>query len=309
MTTTTTLKRTAKRRSSKLARAQARAAWGLSAPALILMFLFMILPFFMAVYYSFTNKSLVDNPKNLFRFVGLDNYVKMFTNKTAKQAFFNTFEYTILLVPTVLVLSTLLALLVNRKAKGVTFFRTIYFSPQVVTMTVVAVIWGYILSGSADGLLNSLLAAFGMEPKRWLQDPNLAMPCIAVMSIWQCLGMQMIIMLGGLQFIPEELYEAGTIDGCNSVQQFFYITIPMLKNTLVYVFISNTIYSLKLFTQVYVLTEGGPRGATTSLVYLMYQAGFTNNQVGYASALAVVFFIIVLLISLVQNKLTEGGEG
>ena len=305
MTTTATLKRTAKRR-SKLAQAQSRAAWGLSAPALILLFLFMILPFLMSVYYSFTNKALVDNPKNPFRYVGLANYVKMFTNRSAKQAFVNTFYYTVMLVPAVMVFATLLALLVNRKTRGVTAFRTIYFSPQVVTMTVVAVIWGYIFSGAEDGLLNSLMALFGVQPQRWLQDPNLAMPCIAIMSIWQCLGMQMIIILGGLQFIPEELYEASTIDGCSSIQQFFYVTIPMLKNTLVYVFISNTIYSLRLFTQVYVLTEGGPRGATTSLVYLMYQAGFTNNQVGYSSALAVVFFIIVLAISLIQNYLTEG---
>lgn len=305
MTTTATLKRTAKRR-SKLAQAQARAAWGLSAPALILLFLFMILPFLMSVYYSFTNKALVDNPKNPFRFVGIANYVKMFTNRSAKQAFVNTFYYTVMLVPAVMVFATLLALLVNRKTRGVTAFRTIYFSPQVVTMTVVAVIWGYIFSGAEDGLLNSLMELFGVQPQRWLQDPNLAMPCIAIMSIWQCLGMQMIIILGGLQFIPEELYEASTIDGCSSIQQFFYVTIPMLKNTLVYVFISNTIYSLRLFTQVYVLTEGGPRGATTSLVYLMYQAGFTNNQVGYSSALAVVFFIIVLAISLIQNYLTEG---
>ena len=118
--------------------------------------------------------------------------------------------------------------------------------------------------------------------------------------------MQMIIMLGGLQFIPEELYEAGTIDGANTWQQFIYITIPQLKNTLVYVFISNTIYSLKMFTQVYMLTQGGPAGATTTLVYLMYQEGFTNNRVGYTSAMAVVFFLIVLVISLIQNKLTEG---
>ena len=305
MTTTTTLQKTAKRR-SKLAQAQARAAWGLSAPALILLFLFMILPFLMSVYYSFTNKALVDNPKNPFKFVGLANYMKMFTNRSAKQAFVNTFYYTVMLVPAVMVFATLLALLVNRKTRGVTFFRTIYFSPQVVTMTVVAVIWGYIFSGAQDGLLNSLMALFGVEPQRWLQDTKLAMPCIAIMSIWQCMGMQMIIILGGLQFIPEELYEASTIDGCTSVQQFFYVTIPMLKNTLVYVFISNTIYSLRLFTQVYVLTEGGPRGATTSLVYLMYQSGFTNNQVGYSSALAVVFFIIVLAISLIQNKVTEG---
>ena len=231
---------------------------------------------------------------------------KTFTNKTALQAFWNTFEYTIILVPVVLILATLLALLVNRKAKGVTFFRMIYFSPQVVTMTVVTVIWGFFFSSTADGLFNSILRVFGVPAQKWLQDTTLAMPSIAIMSIWQCVGMQMIIMLGGLQFIPEELYEAGTIDGANTWQQFIYITIPQLKNTLVYVFISNTIYSLKMFTQVYMLTQGGPAGSTTTLVYLMYQEGFTNNRVGYTSAMAVVFFLIVLVVSLIQNKLTEG---
>ena len=301
-----TVKRSGAKRRSQLSRAQAKAAWGLSAPAIIIMFLFMILPFFMSVFYSFTDRRLVLNPNKPTKFVGWANYIKTFTNKTALQAFWNTFEYTIILVPVVLILATLLALLVNRKAKGVTFFRMIYFSPQVVTMTVVTVIWGFFFSSTSDGLFNSILSVFGVPTQKWLQDTKLAMPSIAIMSIWQCVGMQMIIMLGGLQFIPEELYEAGTIDGANTWQQFIYITIPQLKNTLVYVFISNTIYSLKMFTQVYMLTQGGPAGSTTTLVYLMYQEGFTNNRVGYTSAMAVVFFLIVLAISLIQNKLTEG---
>lgn len=298
-----TVKRSGAKRRSQMSRAQAKAAWGLSAPAIIIMFLFMILPFFMSVFYSFTDRRLVLNPNKPTKFVGWANYIKTFTNKTALQAFWNTFEYTIILVPVVLILATLL---VNRKAKGVTFFRMIYFSPQVVTMTVVTVIWGFFFSSTADGLFNLILRVFGVPAQKWLQDTTLAMPSIAIMSIWQCVGMQMIIMLGGLQFIPEELYEAGTIDGANTWQQFIYITIPQLKNTLVYVFISNTIYSLKMFTQVYMLTQGGPAGSTTTLVYLMYQEGFTNNRVGYTSAMAVVFFLIVLVISLIQNKLTEG---
>ena len=301
-----TVKRSGAKRRSQMSRAQAKAAWGLSAPAIIIMFLFMILPFFMSVFYSFTDRRLVLNPNKPTKFVGWANYIKTFTNKTALQAFWNTFEYTIILVPVVLILATLLALLVNRKAKGVTFFRMIYFSPQVVTMTVVTVIWGFFFSSTADGLFNSILRVFGVPAQKWLQDTTLAMPSIAIMSIWQCVGMQMIIMLGGLQFSPEELYEAGTVDGANTWQQCVYITIPQLKNTLVYVFISNTIYSLKMFTQVYMLTQGGPAGSTTTLVYLMYQEGFTNNRVGYTSAMAVVFFLIVLVISLIQNKLTEG---
>ena len=288
----------------KLARSQARAAWLLSAPALIIMFLFMILPFLMAVYYSFTNRQLVVSDKKPTAFVGIDNFLKVFTNTTAKNAFWCTFEYTIILVPAVLVLATLLALLINRKTKGVTLFRTIYFSPQVVTMTVVTVIWRTFFSSGSEGLFNTVAVAFGGQPQNWLQNADLAIPSIAIMSIWQCLGMQMIIMLGGLQFIPEELYEAGTIDGANTWQQFIYITIPQLKNTLVYVFISNTIYSLRLFTQIYMLTERLPK-KITSLVYLMYTSGFDDKRVGYSSALAVVFFIIVLIISLIQNWITE----
>lgn len=268
----------------------------------------MIVPFFMAIFYSFTNRKLVVSAKKPTAFVGLDNYVKMFTNKTAGQAFWNTFEYTLILVPVVLVLATLLALLINRKARGVTIFRMIYFSPQVVTMTVVTVIWGFFFSSSGDGLINAIFNFFGLPAQKWLQDSTLAMPAIAIMSIWQCLGMQMIIVLGGLQYIPEELYEACTIDGANSLQQFFYLTIPQLKNTLVYVFISNTIYSLKMFTQVYMLTQGGPNHSTTTLVYLMYEEGFTNNRVGYTSAIAVVFFLMVLVISLIQNKVTGGDD-
>lgn len=299
-----TLKKTANRR-SKLTRSQEHAAWALSAPAMILLFLFMILPFFMSVFYSFTSRQLVVNPKRPTSFVGLTNYQKVFTDKVTQQAFLNTLEYTLILVPSVMVLATLLALLVNRKAKGVTLFRLIYFSPQVVTMTVVTVIWSAFFSGMEDGLFNMILKTFGIPAQKWLQDPDLAMPCIAVMSIWQCLGMQMIIVLGGLQFIPEEIYEAGTIDGCTSWQELIYITIPQLKNTLVYVFISNTIYSLKMFTQVFMLTQGGPSNSTTTLVYQMYVEGFTNKRVGRTSALAVVFFLIVLVISQVQNRITE----
>ncbi len=298
--------RTPRKHGNKLARSQARAAWGLSAPAILIMFVFMILPFFMSVFYSFTNRRLVVTAKTSTDYVGIANYIKTFTNKTALQAFYNTFEYTIILVPAVLVLATLLAILINRKVKGITLFRMIYFSPQVVTMTVVTVIWATFFSSTSDGLFNTFLKFFGLPAQRWLQDSTLAMPSIAIMSIWQCVGLQMIIVLGGLQFIPEELYEAGTIDGASTWQQFAYITIPQLKNTLVYVVISNTIYSLKMFTQVYMLTQGGPSNSTTTLVYLMYTEGFTNNRVGYTSALAVVFFMIVMLISMIQSKVTEG---
>ena len=280
---------------------EALTGWLFSAPALIGVSIFMILPFCMSVIISFTNKMLVQKPGEPLDFVFLDNYIKLFTNDLAHKAFLNTLLYAVMVVPTTILLGTLLAVFVNSKLRGVKIFRTIYFSPQVVTMTVVAVVWAFIFSSGESGLMNSVLQLFGLEPQRWLQDTQWAMFCIAVMYIWQSLGLQMLIVLGGLQYIPEELYEAAYLDGCNSFQKFWRITVPMLKNTLVYVLISTTINTLKLFTQVYVLTNGGPQNATTSVVYLLYKSGFINQQVGYSSAIAVVFFIIVFVISEIQN--------
>ena len=280
---------------------EALTGWLFSAPALIGVAIFMIVPFCMSVVYSFTNKMLVQKPGEPLQFTFLDNYIKLFTNDLAHQAFMNTLLYAVMVVPTTILLGTLLAVFVNSKLRGVKIFRTIYFSPQVVTMTVVAVVWSFIFSSSESGLMNSALQLFGLESQRWLQDTHWAMFCIAVMYIWQSLGLQMLIVLGGLQYIPEELYEAAYLDGCNTFQKFWRITVPMLKNTLVYVLISTTINTLKLFTQVYVLTNGGPQNATTSVVYLLYKSGFINQQVGYSSAIAVVFFIIVFVISEIQN--------
>lgn len=234
-------------------------------------------------------------------FVGLQNYFRIFTNKTARIAFFNTGVYALMVVPAILILGTVLAVFVNKKLKGVGVFRAIYFSPQVVTMTVVAVVWSFIFSPGKSGLLNSFIGLFGIPAQTWLQNSRLAMFCLAVMYIWQAIGLQMLIILGGLQYIPAELYEASYLDGCSNFQRFFYITVPMLRNTLVYVLVSVTISSLKLFTQVYVLTNGGPRNSTVSVVYYLYKAGFIDNQIGYSSAVAVVFFFIVLVISLMQN--------
>ena len=280
---------------------EALTGWLFSAPALIGVSIFMIVPFCMSVVFSFTNKMLVQKPGEPLHFTFFDNYIKLFTNDLAHQAFMNTLLYAVMVVPTTILLGTLLAVFVNSKLRGVKIFRTIYFSPQVVTMTVVAVVWSFIFSSSESGLMNSALQLFGLEPQRWLQDTHWAMFCIAVMYIWQSLGLQMLIVLGGLQYIPEELYEAAYLDGCNTFQKFWRITVPMLKNTLVYVLISTTINTLKLFTQVYVLTNGGPQNATTSVVYLLYKSGFINQQVGYSSAIAVVFFIIVFVISEIQN--------
>ena len=296
------------KRSNRIADGQSAAAWLLSAPSLIIILLFMIIPFVMSIVYSFTNKMLVPNPNNPLRFMGLSNYIKVFTNDVSQQAFLNTAYFAIMFVPLTVALSMLLAVFVNKSIKGISVIRLIYFSPQIVSMTVVAVIWAFIFSPSPDGLLNSFLGQFGIDSQLWLKDPKLAMASIAIMSIWQAIGMQMIIILGGLQYIPEDVYEAAKVDGAKRWQTFLFVTVPMLKNTLNFVIITNTIAALKLFTQVYMLTEGGPQNSTNTVVFFMYNIGFSRSQIGYSSAMAVVFFIIVLIISLIQNKVITKGE-
>lgn len=290
-----------KHKASKLYRDQTRTAWLFSAPAIILITTFLVIPFIMSVVYSFTDKMLVARAGKPVLFVGLENYIKVFTNKVSRLSFINTFMYTLMVVPFILVFGTLLAVFVNRQLKGVSVFRAIYFSPQVVTMTVVVIVWSFILSSSRKGVLNSFLGIFGIPPMKFLSDPKQALASIALMYVWQAIGLQMVIILGGLQYISAELYEAADLDGCNAFQKFFYVTVPQLKNTLVYVFISVTIAAFKVFTPIYVLTNGGPRNSTMTVVYQLYKAGFLNNQQGYASAISVVFFLIVMTISLFQN--------
>jgi len=292
-----------RQKASRLYREQTRTAWLFCAPALLFICTFLVVPFFMSAFFSFTDKMLVARAGKPALFIGLENYVKVFSNSTTRQAFINTGLYTLMVVPFILVFGTLLAVFVNRQLRGVSVFRAIYFSPQVVTMTVVVIVWSFIFSASKRGMLNSFLGVFGIPPQRFLQDTKQALVCIAVMYVWQAIGLQMVIILGGLQYISQELYEAAKLDGCTSVQQFFYVTVPQLKNTLVYVFISVTISAFKVFTPIYVLTNGGPRNATVTVVYQLYKVGFLNNQQGYASAISVVFFLFVLAVSLLQNHL------
>lgn len=287
-----------------LIRGQTRAAFFFCLPTFVLAVVFIIIPFAMSVAYSFTDKQLIPKVGIQTTFTGLANYIKIFTTGTTLLAFKNTFLYALIVVPFTLVLGTLLAVFVNKRLKGVKIFRLIYFSPQVVTMTVVAVVWSFVFSSNTNGLLNSILNLFHIEPQRWLQDPHLALPCIAIMYIWQNLGMQMLILLGGLQYISQDLYEAGELDGCGAWDKFIYITVPGLRHTLIYVLVSVVINSLKVFTQVYVLTNGGPSNATVTVVFQLYKAGFVNGQIGYSSAIAITFFVLVMLISLLQNKLT-----
>lgn len=216
----------------------------------------------------------------------------------------NNFYFAMIVVPVQTALALLLAILVNQKLPFKNVFRTMYFSPVVTAMVIIAVVWKF-LYNPEFGLINEMIqfVTFGqVDGYEWLQSADTAMHAIIIMSIWQGVGFQMIIFLAGLQDIPEDLYEASAIDGANIWQQFRFITLPMLRNTMIFVVLTTTILAFRLFDQVNVMTpDGGPEESTVTMVWYAIRRGWTQSEVGYASAISVAFVGIVLLVSLIQR--------
>jgi multiple sugar transport system permease protein len=217
----------------------------------------------------------------------------------------NTFIFAAVIAPLQGGLALGLALLINSRIRGKVFFRTVYFIPVVTSMVVVSILW--IFFYQKDGLVNVILDAVipGFEPVAFLANPDLALPAIIFMSAWQAVGFHMIIWLAGLQTIPGELYEAATVDGANKWQQFVSVTWPGLRSTFVFVLIIISIQAMGIFTQINVMTQGGPLDSTTTIVFHIFREGFRKNDIGYSSALAIVFFVIVVTISVIQRRLTR----
>ena len=280
----------------------------LAGPGVFWLLFFVILPFISAFVLSLTNRTLIENPKIGTSFIGLKNYIELFQDKEFFQALGNNLEFTLLAVPIQCGLALLLAILLNKKLKGIGLFRTIYFVPILIPMLVVAMTWSLLFTPNATGFINNLLSAisFGnLGPFKWLFDTKLAMKSIVIFSVWAGVGFQTVIILSGLQSVDISLYEAASVDGAKSIQKFWNITIPEIKNTLIFVVLSSTVMSFKLFTQVMVLTQGGPLGSTNTLVYMIYDTGFVDQRLGYSSAISVIFFMLVLAISLIQQKITK----
>lgn len=277
--------------------------WILSAPALLLLGIFLLIPFLMAIGLSFTDQRLIPNPNLPTQFIGVRNFSRLIEDETFHRALLNNFIFAAVVVPLQTAFALLLAILVNQKLRFTNVFRTVYFSPVVTMMVVVAIVWTF-LYNPGEGFINQFLGtvSFGLlGPYDWLNSTKLAFPAIMILSIWQGVGFQMVIFLAGLQDIPSELYEAARVDGANLWQQFWNVTLPQLRNTIIFVVIATTILSFKLFTQVWVMTQGGPQEATMTTMVLLYREGFQQLKVGYASAIAIVFFVIVLAVSLVQR--------
>jgi multiple sugar transport system permease protein len=222
----------------------------------------------------------------------------------------NTFLFAALVLPLQCGAALGLALLVNQKMRGRIFFRTVYFAPVVTSMVVASIVWAFMLN-TDRGMLNELLRGLLHDPNAgpdWLGDSHYALPAIALMSAWQGAGFQMLVFLAGLQSISPELYEAATLMGANAWQRFVHVTLPGLRNTIIFVLVSTTLLAFGLFTQVDVMTSGGPLDSTSTVVYHAVRSGFKEQDVGYGSTITLVFFVIVLVLSMLQRMLVSKGE-
>ena len=292
------------RRSAAL-RKEARTAWLMSSPALVLLTLFLGIPILLTFVLSFTNIRLVSPTPP--KFVGLNNFVRAFAHDPSfLRSLTNTAFFAMIVVPCQSALALALAVLVNAKVKGVTVFRTMIFMPVVTSMVVVSILWSFFYE--ENGLFNSVLNTVtggAWTAIAWLNNPGTAMPAIILLSIWQAVGLHMIIWLSGLQGIDPALYEAADLDGANGWQRFRYVTWPGLHSTMVFILVTITIAALGLFVQVDVMTSGGPQDATSTLVYHAVRKGYREQDMGYGSAISLIFFICVLVISLIQRRLTR----
>ncbi len=285
------------------------AAWFFLAPALILIAVFFLLPVIAALMLSVTDFDIyaLRDPANA-RLVWLENYARLLRSPLFWQALRNTLYFAVVGGPLSIAASLGAALLLNgRTVRLRGLFRTIYFTPFVTTLVAVAIVWRY-LYHPRYGLLNYALGWIGVAPIDWLGDPRWAMPAIIIMAVWKNFGYNMLIFIAGLQAIPTELYEAAEMDGAGSLSRFRHVTWPMLGPTMLFAGVITMIGYFQIFAEPYVMTQGGPLRATTTVVLLMYEEGFRWWRMGYAASIAFVLFVIILLATLVQFRLQRGEE-
>ena len=261
-------------------------------PWLIGFVAFVLGPMLASFYFSLTNWTLLSPPV----WAGLNNYARMATDPLVLQSLKITGLFTLAYVPLDLMGGLALALLMNQKVRGISIFRTVYYLPSVISGVAYVVLWMWIFHPSA-GLVNTLLAYVGIPGPRWLASPDWALPAIVIMSLWG-LGRSMVIYLAGLQGVPTHLYEAAALDGANTWQQFWAITLPLLTPTIFFNLVLSIIGTAQPFTQAFVATNGGPLNATLFYVLYLYRQAFQMFRMGYASALAWALFVIVMVLTL-----------
>jgi multiple sugar transport system permease protein len=277
---------------------------GMLAPAVILLTVFLIVPFLLSFWTAMTNQPLVPRPTAV-RFIWFNNFIRIFHDELFWRSLWNVSRFTFWIIPAQCGLAFVTALLLHQKMPFRNLLRGMFFLPAITSMVVVCVIWGTLFQ-YPTGPLNQIvgfISGGAIQPIDWLGDPEWAMFSIVLLSAWQAYGFQMIVYLAGLQGIPDELYDAAKIDGANIFQRFWHVTMPGLRSIHVFVLVITTIQAFKLYTQVAILTQGGPKNSTETVVHYMVRAGFEEQKMGYASAVSVILFVIVLIIALVQRQL------
>lgn len=277
------------------------------APAYMIFLVFIFIPVAWAFYLSLFDYSIMS--LRAPRFAGMNNFRRLVSDRVFWISLKNTARYALGTVPWRMILGLLLALILDQtKLVGRKLLRTVYFLPVVTSMVAAAIVWSLVFSASSSGLANQLLAVFGVAPRGWLADSRLAMFSVCVLSVWKALGYVMTIFTAGLQGVPLELYEAGAIDGASTWQRIRFITIPLLRPTTFFILVTEILGSFQVFTQTYVMTQGGPGYVTTTLINLLHTKGFVQYDMGYASALAVAMFIGLLIMSWVLRKVFRAEE-
>lgn len=283
---------------SKRNRSEFLWGWAFILPTILGLIILNIIPLFQAAYESFF-KTGAFGKGNIF--VGFDNYIRLFSDSDVWQALFNTFKYALVEVPLSIVIAILLAVLLNRKMKGRTIYRTIYFLPMVAAPAAVAMVWRW-LYNSEFGLLNYIMGAVGMNSVNWISNPKIAIIFIALVGVWSVIGYNMVLFLAGLQEIPRDYYEAATIDGAGRVKQFFSITLPLISPTMFFVTVTRIIAALQVFDVIYMMIDKSNPALQKcqSLVYLFYKYSFIQSNKGYGSAIVMLLLVVILIITAIQ---------
>jgi len=273
-------------------------------PFLIIYSMFMLYPIIRGFVTSLNKVSISMD----YTFVGLANYADMFRDRYFWEALWNTFYFVLISTPALIVVGLGLALIVNAKLKGTTLLRSVFFLPFVLSISVISSIWVFILQ-PYTGLLNTFLHKLGVVQELfWLDEPQLAWISVLIATVWWTVGFNMVLFLAGLQEIPEDIYEAARIDGAGAWRQFTAITLPSIKSVMLLTVVLQTISSFKLFGQTYLMTKGGPGTSTRTLVQYIYEKGFIERDMGFASAMSYVLFVVTIVFAIIQFKLLSNKD-
>lgn len=264
-------------------------------PAAIVLVIFFFIPFFQTFLLSF-----LDYSNNIYQaeFVGFQNYINLFHNPIFYKVMWNTFLYLFIAVPILAIFPLFLAILINQKIRGVTLYKILIYLPVIVSIVVAAIAFKWLYAD--QGILNYLVTKLGFEPIGWLTDPNFALYSVIIVTIWKGIGYYMIIYLAALMSVPKELYEACDIDGANFLTKHLTVTVPHIMPTIALVTTISAISAMKVFAEIYVMTKGGPLNSSKTIVYYIYERAFENLDLGFASAMAVVLLVIVMVFSLIN---------